>query len=192
MKTKKSDLRVQKTERLLRQSLKTLMEQKPYTAITVKELSDLAQINRGTFYLHYDNIPDMVHKLEKEFLDGMDEEVYNKRSIDDLKRDPFLRYKDILEYSSENSTLFLMLTGDNGSSSFKRRFKDLMYDRLYSTWLELYNNKDEDEMHFFLEYALAGSLEMLRSYLEDSRGWSVEKFARFNFEIVTHGRSIVK
>ena len=34
--------------------------------ISVKELTELVDINRGTFYLHYDDIYDMLHKIEDE------------------------------------------------------------------------------------------------------------------------------
>ncbi len=48
----KTDRRVRRTKRLLLESLTSLMKEKPIKDISVKELTDLADINRGTFYLH--------------------------------------------------------------------------------------------------------------------------------------------
>ena len=50
---KKEDRRVRRTKKLLIQALTELMQQKPVKEITVKELTDLADMNRGTFYLYY-------------------------------------------------------------------------------------------------------------------------------------------
>ena len=66
MATEKTDRRVRRTRALLLKGLIGLMKEKDIKDISVKELSDLADINRGTFYLHYNDIFDMVEKLEDE------------------------------------------------------------------------------------------------------------------------------
>ena len=43
-----------------------MMETHDIQDISVKELTELVDINRGTFYLHYDDIYDMLHKVEDE------------------------------------------------------------------------------------------------------------------------------
>ena len=60
----KTDRRVRRTKALLLQGLMQLMETKDVKDISVKELSDLADINRGTFYLHYSDVYDMLAQLE--------------------------------------------------------------------------------------------------------------------------------
>ena len=62
----KTDRRVRRTKALLLQGLMQLMETKDVKDISVKELSDLADINRGTFYLHYSDVYDMLAQLEDE------------------------------------------------------------------------------------------------------------------------------
>lgn len=62
---KKVDRRVRKTKRQLRQALTQLLQQKPIKDITVREIADLVDINRGTFYLHYKDVYDMLEQIEK-------------------------------------------------------------------------------------------------------------------------------
>ena len=65
------DKRVIRTKALLIRSLSALMKQKNIKDITVKELCEYADINRGTFYLHYKDIYDMLDlilRLMKIFL----------------------------------------------------------------------------------------------------------------------------
>ena len=63
MEAEKMDRRVRRTRNLLLQGLIRLMNEKDIKDISVRELSDLADINRGTFYLHYTDIygPESVH-----------------------------------------------------------------------------------------------------------------------------------
>ena len=66
MTQEKMDRRVRRTKTLLLQGLIRLMGEKDIKDISVKELSDLADINRGTFYLHYNDVYDMLSKIEEE------------------------------------------------------------------------------------------------------------------------------
>lgn len=58
-----TDKRVIKTKAILRDSLITLLERKPLKQISVTELTELADVNRSTFYFYYDDIYDMVDKM---------------------------------------------------------------------------------------------------------------------------------
>ena len=60
----KEDRRVKKTKTQLLLGLTNLMQKKKIKDITVRELTDLVDINRGTFYLHYKDIYDMVDQIE--------------------------------------------------------------------------------------------------------------------------------
>ena len=61
---KKSDRRIRRTKALLRHGLAQLMSEKSVNEVTVKELVDLVDINRSTFYLHYTDIYNMLEKVE--------------------------------------------------------------------------------------------------------------------------------
>ena len=50
------DIRIEKTERAIKQAFMELRAQKPLEKIKVKELCDLACINKSTFYAHYQDI----------------------------------------------------------------------------------------------------------------------------------------
>lgn len=56
--------RVQTTKRLLREALIKLLAEKPLRSITVKELCEHAKLNRGTFYAHYEDVYDLLGKIE--------------------------------------------------------------------------------------------------------------------------------
>lgn len=62
----KTDLRVLKTKDALHAGLVALLETKPLEKITITELCQQAKINRGTFYLHYQEINDVFEEYFRE------------------------------------------------------------------------------------------------------------------------------
>ena len=57
------DRRTRYTRRTLKEALLELMQEKPYNRITVTEICRRSQINRGTFYLHYFDLDDLLDDL---------------------------------------------------------------------------------------------------------------------------------
>ncbi len=62
------DLREKKTKRSIQNAFLQLRSHKPLERITVKELSELAEISKGTFYLHYKDIYDLSEHLQNEVI----------------------------------------------------------------------------------------------------------------------------
>ena len=62
-------MRYRRTQRNLRQALIALLSEKPIDAISVRELAERADINRATFYLHYDSPQALLVSLENKLLD---------------------------------------------------------------------------------------------------------------------------
>lgn len=60
------DIRIQKTETAIKNAFMELRAQKPIEKITVKELCRLAQINKSTFYAHYDDIYALSDAMQAE------------------------------------------------------------------------------------------------------------------------------
>lgn len=66
------------TSRLMNQALIELLNKKNFEFITIKEICKKAGVNRSTFYLHYDNITDLLYEsidnINKEFFSCFPEE----------------------------------------------------------------------------------------------------------------------
>jgi AcrR family transcriptional regulator len=54
------DRRIQKTQNLLRGALVSLISEKPYDSIVVKEILDRANVGRSTFYTHFRDKDDLL------------------------------------------------------------------------------------------------------------------------------------
>lgn len=69
------DLRERKTKRSIKNAFLQLRAQKPLERITVKELAELAEISKATFYLHYKDIYDLSSQLQNEVIQTILDDV---------------------------------------------------------------------------------------------------------------------
>ena len=51
------------------EALITLLEKKDFSYITIKEICDVAGVNRSTFYLHYENTSDLLEETTRYIID---------------------------------------------------------------------------------------------------------------------------
>jgi AcrR family transcriptional regulator len=95
----KQDRRVKYTKAVLRDSLISLMKEKPVEKITVKEICEGADINRSTFYVHYASPQDLLDSIKEEMYD---EVKASKGDLDDIQSlirqlcDVFYSYRELL------------------------------------------------------------------------------------------------
>ena len=72
MKEEILDRRVRKTRRQLKECLTRLLKEKKIQDITVRELAEMADINRGTFYLHYKDVFDLMDQIKNELVEEVE------------------------------------------------------------------------------------------------------------------------
>lgn len=90
---KTEDRRVKRTKRVLRECLFELLETKTIDEITVKELTENADVNRSTFYFYYNDINDMMMQIQNEIYDVFEEKVLKPKA-------KFITVEDFTEYIS--------------------------------------------------------------------------------------------
>lgn len=68
MEIKREDRRIRQTKEKLRNALAELMKEKGFESIRIHDLTERADINRGTFYLHYKDKYDLLEQNENEII----------------------------------------------------------------------------------------------------------------------------
>ncbi len=102
------DRRVRKTRKQLRECLISLLKQKKVQDITVRELTDMADLNRGTFYLHYKDVYDLLEKTETELQTDF-YELLQKHDAKDLQQRPAVLFEEIYTLVYNNVDLIEIL-----------------------------------------------------------------------------------
>ena len=113
---KKKDRRTLYTENVIKETILKLLQTKPISKITVSEVCKIAEINRGTFYIHYKDCLDVLEQLQEEYCNDVIRFIEEQEEEDHL--DIILK---LHEYNKahENHYLIFMRT-DLPVRSFKK------------------------------------------------------------------------
>ena len=117
----------EKTKGNIQKSFLQLLKEQPFMELSVRDITTIAEINRGTFYLHYEDKLDFLHQIEDNLLEGL--ELQLKR----LKPDILLLEAEngqisvlaveVFRYIQTNAERFQVLLGENNQIGFHRRLK---------------------------------------------------------------------
>lgn len=171
MEQERMDRRVRKTRGLLRQALVRLMREKSIQDITVKELCAACDINRGTFYLHYTDVYQLLHSIEDDLM------VEFERVLDSLTPQSVLSVETpspamcrMLELLAENADLCRVLLCHNGDTAFLERVKRMVRLRVVDDWGAQMNARGRgvpaDAYDYIYAFAVSGCIGMLQHWLE--------------------------
>ncbi len=179
----KVNRRTRKTRALLKATLIQLMQKKSVKHITVKELCDIADINRGTFYLHYRDVFDMLEQLENEFFHGLTGIIdeYRLESPGDLQK-PLL--EDLFTYTLENLSFCRVILSQYGDISFFQKL--LAY--LHTTLKPIYGYKSEKAEHYY-SYIMYGCLGLVVNWINTGAKESPSTMAVLAEDIIMNGIS---
>ena len=132
---KKEDRRVRRTKKLLTQALTQLLQEKQINEITVKELTDLADMNRGTFYLYYKDIFDMLEKIEDGLFEALDE-IVSLHEHDDVSQQTKPILLDLFRFIEENQEMCRVLLSPHGDMNLYH-YSFVVYGcvGVFRTWL---------------------------------------------------------
>lgn len=163
MTEKTVDRRVRKTKKHLRQALTELMKEKSIKNITVRELSDLADINRGTFYIHYKDVFDMLEQIENEMFEGFNETI-NAYKSDDILKNPAAILADIFSFLGENSDICISLLGKNGDIAFLDKLKGVVKYKFLHEWFQ--EKKQLPYFEYVYSFIISGCIGLIQCWLE--------------------------
>lgn len=186
MVTKSNDIRVIKTKKLIRGGLTQLAKQKSINKITVKELTDLIDINRGTFYLHYKDVYDLVTAIEDELYREF-EEIISSVSVQSVKENPLAILERLCSFIQGNAGVCGVLIGENGDPAFASRFGDPLNDKILALFWELVPDMDRAVYDLSYEYCKYGVTGLIRCWLVEHPEWSTDRIARLWFKLICDG-----
>lgn len=183
---KKTDRRIVKTKRQLREGLIHLMEQKSIQRISVREITEYVDMNRGTFYLHYQDINDMVDKIEDEVFSDFDE-MLNSRTLAQLDNKPLLLLEDAFGYLADNARLASAFLGPNGDIAFLEKLKDLVKERCISAWTEAFNDEPSNNHELISSFIASGIIGMIKQWIDSGLVKSPEEMAVLTNDFLLNG-----
>lgn len=186
MDTKKTNRSVQRTCTLLKRGLAELMQQKPPSKITVSELTDYVNLNRGTFYLHYKDINDLLDKMEDETLSSL-RMILDSYQVQEVADSPFFLIRDVFRLLSENADLCMALLTDNTHDPFMRKIQNIVREKCLTDWENVLNGKDPEQFDLFYSFAVSGIIGILEHWFVNGMQQSVDEIASLTNRFILHG-----
>ena len=181
----KDNRRSQYTRTALRRALLMLMLEKPVDRITVKELCDAADINRGTFYAHYASPEQLLSQVENEFYLDLLAEVSSFREAEDVER----IFVDALKALRERRELASALFGPHGDREFLSRVVRVAHDMCIVQWSAVSPKADRDLLEKLYSYISFGVAHLIQDWLATGAEESPERMAAILTDVCNFGVS---
>ena len=188
---KADDRRVRRTKKLLKDTLATLLTEKSINDITVKELVDIADINRGTFYLHYKDIYDMLNQIENEMIADL-EQITDKYPGSVLRGTPKPYIEEMFIYIKDNRHFCTMLLGSQGDMAFVEKLKHMVEEKCFRSIMEACPKNELQNYRLFASYTVSGCIGLLQDWIENGMKISPSKLAQVADDLIQNGISFLR
>ena len=144
----RAERRKRETYERLKNATMMLLLEVGYQKLTIKAITDLADLGYGTFYLHFTDKDDIVWHIMKGNIDQMTE-VFNERVKDiPFPKREYISWVFIYHSVQHTRPLFLELFGRNGSVAISRHYQDYLAET-HARFMqdEFYKYSDDDDDH---------------------------------------------
>jgi AcrR family transcriptional regulator len=177
-KTAKDNRKTRYTKRALRESLIELMESKSILRITIKDICDLADISRSTFYAHYNDQYDLLRQIEEETIVYFENilKKYDKRRS---KREIIEMTEEMLQYIVCNSNSIQVLMSENGDIDFQRKFVSRFIHHLQAADYITVKTADGPELQeYYAVYVISGSMALMQHWIKNKMAIPIPKLTK--------------
>ena len=164
-----------------------LLKEKPASKVTVKELCELADINRGTFYYHYTDIFDMIKNIEEDFFNDFYKLIEPMKDTMKPDGDPHFMLTNIFYFFDENAEWSQIMLGHHGDMAFIQRLKKLVDEKCSDTWKEVGLNLTTEDFELFNSFIINGYIGLIETWLKTGRKQSPKEMANFASRIMGQG-----
>ena len=176
----KSESRYFATAARMDEAFLTLLAKKDFEYITVKEICEVAEVNRSTLYLHYETMSDLlsesVSRMNEQFLACMekDSDAFSAKLQNCPRDEIYLITPDYLTpylgYIKNNKQLFRAAT-ENAAVLGMDKSYDRMFHHVFTPILDRYGVPEQDRtyiMAFYIQGLMAIISEWLKNDCSDS------------------------
>lgn len=153
---KRTDARVRYTQRILKESFLTLLEKKPTNKISVKEVCELAELNRSTFYAHYSDCFALMDSIEQELIDAFERSL---KLVDSFDVSALIEAIYVMVEEHEEACRVLIFNG--ASPSVISRMIRLAREESIGTWKRQLRHASDEELEMLYTHLSNGLMNVV-------------------------------
>ena len=176
-------------------ALLSLLENKPFEYITISEICEKAEVNRSTFYLHYENTSDLLKETTAYVIDNFvsyfsvdTESITTKFADCDLQDLKFVNEKYLHPYLSfikENQRVFSAVLSQPTAFDTEAIFHRL-FDNIFHPILDRFHYP-RDVQNYVMMFYLNGITAIITEWLKDGCQKSIEDISAI-IHVCIYGR----
>ncbi|PCM41768.1 TetR family transcriptional regulator C-terminal domain-containing protein [Mammaliicoccus sciuri] len=187
------DRRVRKSKRAIKQAFIELLTENNLDRITIQQISDLADVNRGTFYLNYEDKYALLDEMENEqiekikgFVDIRKMDLSTKTSnrfIEDFANKVI---KNVITHIEQNMEFYQVILNLERKSQIEEQLADIVRSNIK----HLIGNKDNVfgiPENYYLSYVIGSMMSMIKYWVSDENRVSVEELVNYVSTIASTG-----
>jgi AcrR family transcriptional regulator len=186
------DRRIVRTKEAIRETLIELIKEKGFDAITVQDISTRANINRGTFYLHYRDKYDLLEQIENEIIRDymaiLSSQLPDAQDVKDLE-EPLPFVVAVFEYLYDRADLMRVLLGFTGDIAFQVKIKKALEENIFKIGLFASIKKENLRVPFeyLVAYLASANLGVIQTWLQKGCQESPKEMAHILFRLTLSG-----
>ncbi len=162
----KSDKRCIKTRRAIRNAFALLLSEKEPGRITVKEICEIALINRNTFYAHYSGVYELMDEIENEIIMELNGAIEKYGLSEDFN--PHLVFEKLTSVIYEDFDFYSHLVSSKGSGTLIAKVKSATKNHMLDV-MEEKSKLDREKLNYIFEFVSAGMLALYQQWFESDR-----------------------
>jgi AcrR family transcriptional regulator len=186
------DHRSRVTRILIRGAFTDLLRQKPIQDVSVKELCELAGINRGTFYSHYTDLYDLLGDIEEDMASEFRKSLEPILSAEPGTLTPLAMTRSVFECLKNNSDLCTVTLGDHGDKEFLIRIIDIGRQMCVEHYSRLFAGVSPTRIEYFYAFISSGCIGLLRKWFASGMAIGVDELAAMAESLITDGIGYLK
>ena len=179
-----SDRRVKYTKMVLKESLLKLMANKPIGKIQIKEICELADVNRGTFYTHYSDQFDLLRQVQDEFAAEV-KDLQDKRQAEAMGTLEMIT--ELVSYFADQLPLCKILFGTTGGDELINKLMDSAYGSFLDGWKQKLKDPSDRRLEMLYVFISNGAAAIIRNWVLGDMGETPREVAKFILQISNYG-----
>lgn len=164
MEKQKIDRRIKYTKMIIKNSLLELLKEKPINKITVTQVCNLADINRGTFYNHYLDVYDLLEQIENELFDELYNDIKQFMNLKTMTMDHFIA--KLFESVKQNKDICKIIFSENGNKDIIQKLFYVVHDEMIKEWTKKKTNTSLKTLEYIFSFLANGTISMVQKWIE--------------------------
>ena len=186
MQEETQDRRIKRTKMLLQNALVDLMLEKAVGKISVKELTQKADVNRSTFYLHYLDIYDMLEQMENEFVETI-QGFFHDFFTPLPTSMPLTLFVNISEWLEQDKEYYVKLLRGSASGYIFEELESRIRDEFLTLLYLIFLDEESLDLRTRVNFTVSGTVGVLRMWVMEGGNISLAELSETIDDILNNG-----